>query len=114
MAIRTYGTNAEEAQTWWLARRLAAAGASLVVSDIDTSKHGLAAGLGADWLPPEELLRAQADVLVPASLGGLLMPELVDRLRCAAVVGRRTTNSPRRTWPTRSRRAAFCGHPMSS
>jgi leucine dehydrogenase len=70
-----------------LARRLAAAGARLVVGDIDETKRDLAAELGAEWVPPADLLGVQADVLVPASLGGLLTTEVAQRLRCAAVAG---------------------------
>ena len=70
-----------------VARRLAAAGASLAVGDIDETKRGLAAELGAEWVPPGELLGRPADVLVPASLGGLLTAEAARRLRCRAVAG---------------------------
>jgi leucine dehydrogenase len=70
-----------------LARRLAAAGARLVVGDIDETKRDVAAELGAEWVPPPELLGVQADVLVPASLGGLLTAEVAQRLQCAAVAG---------------------------
>ncbi len=70
-----------------LARRLAAAGARLVVGDIDEGRRELAAELGAEWVPPTELLGVQADVLVPASLGGLLTAEAAQQLRCGAVAG---------------------------
>ena len=70
-----------------LARWLAAAGAELVVADVDPGKRDLAEQLGAEWVPPPELLHVPTDVLVPASLGGLLTPDVVDGLRCRAVVG---------------------------
>ena len=70
-----------------LARQLAAAGAELLVSDIDPARKALAAELGATWASPREALTAPADVLVPAALGGVLTRELVPALRCAAVVG---------------------------
>ncbi|MGI5130128.1 Glu/Leu/Phe/Val dehydrogenase dimerization domain-containing protein [Pseudonocardia sp. CA-107938] len=70
-----------------VARRLAAAGARLVVSDIDPTRRAVAQECGADWADPEEVLVADVDVLVPAALGGQLTPELVDRLRCRAVAG---------------------------
>jgi len=70
-----------------IARQLAGAGASLVLSDIDTQKKDLAEELGASWADPEEILAAEADVLIPAALGGVLARDLVPRLRCAAIVG---------------------------
>ena len=70
-----------------IARQLAAAGASLVVSDIDTEKKDLAKELGASWADPDEILTAETDVLIPAALGGVLSRDLVPRLRCAAIAG---------------------------
>jgi leucine dehydrogenase len=70
-----------------LARRLAAAGAELTVTDIDPARQRLAEELGARWVAVESAATEEADVLVPAALGGLLDHDLVPRLRCAAVVG---------------------------
>lgn len=70
-----------------LARKLTAAGASLLVSDIDPGKKALAAVLGSSWADPADILTAEADVLIPAALGGILTRDIVPRLRCAAVVG---------------------------
>jgi len=70
-----------------VARRLAADGAELVVSDIDTTKRRLADELGALWMNPDETLRAELDLLVPAALGGVLTHDSVATLRCAAVAG---------------------------
>jgi glutamate dehydrogenase/leucine dehydrogenase len=70
-----------------LARNLAAEGAELIVSDIDITKRGLADDLGATWLDPQDALRAEVDVLVPAALGGLLTRDTVPLLRCAAITG---------------------------
>jgi glutamate dehydrogenase/leucine dehydrogenase len=70
-----------------LACQLTAAGASLVVSDIDTQKKDLARELGASWAGPGEILTAEADVLIPAALGDILTHDIVPRLRCAAIVG---------------------------
>jgi leucine dehydrogenase len=70
-----------------VARRLAAAGAALVVSDIDASKRRLAEELGASWAEPDEALRAEVDLLVPAALGGVLTADSVAMLRCAAIAG---------------------------
>jgi leucine dehydrogenase len=70
-----------------LARRLAATGARLVVSDVVPDARKLADELGAEWVAPEAALTAEAEILVPSALGGVLTAELVDRLRCRAVVG---------------------------
>ena len=70
-----------------VARRLAAGGAALVVSDIDASKRRLAEELGASWADPDEALRAEVDLLVPAALGGVLTADSVATLRCAAIAG---------------------------
>lgn len=70
-----------------LARRLLQAGAAVSVSDIDVAKKSVAQDLGAQWLDPEEALFADTDLLIPAALGGILRPDTLPRLRCAAVVG---------------------------
>jgi glutamate dehydrogenase/leucine dehydrogenase len=70
-----------------LARQLAAAGADLVVSDIDPVKQALARELGATWAESADALTSEADVLIPAALGGVLTREIVPRLRCPAIVG---------------------------
>ncbi|MEV6985640.1 Glu/Leu/Phe/Val dehydrogenase dimerization domain-containing protein [Sphaerisporangium sp. NPDC051017] len=70
-----------------LARRLAAAGAKLTVSDIDPARQAIAGELSAAWTEPGEALFTETDLLVPAALGGILTPDTVPRLRCAAIVG---------------------------
>jgi leucine dehydrogenase len=70
-----------------LARRLADAGARLVVADIDPARRAAAEALGAQWTTPAEALAAAVDVLAPCALGGVLDEETVPALRCRAVVG---------------------------
>jgi leucine dehydrogenase len=70
-----------------LVRMLAEAGATLVVSDVDEDKKALAARYGATWASPRGCLTAAVDVLVPAALGGVLTPQSVPTLRCAAIAG---------------------------
>ncbi|WP_203925481.1 Glu/Leu/Phe/Val dehydrogenase [Virgisporangium ochraceum] len=70
-----------------VASTLAASGATLVVSDVDPARRGLADSLGAAWVSPEEALTAEVDVVVPAALGGVLTAEVVPRLRCGAIAG---------------------------
>lgn len=70
-----------------VARRLAADGAMLTVTDVDPDKHALADELGATWVAPEDALAVNCDVLVPCALGGILSPATVSLLRCQAVCG---------------------------
>ena len=70
-----------------VARRLAAEGAVLTVTDVDAGKRALADELGARWVEPAEALGVECDVLVPCALGGLLTPASIAELRCAAVCG---------------------------
>jgi leucine dehydrogenase len=70
-----------------LARRLADAGAELVLSDIDDGKRALAAELGAGWLAASEAMVAECDVLSPCALGGGIHADNADLLRCEIVCG---------------------------
>jgi leucine dehydrogenase len=72
-----------------LARRLAVAGAQLLLSDIDERKRGLVAELpGAEWAAaPDVALRADLDVLAPCALGGVIDDHVADRLHAAIVCG---------------------------
>jgi glutamate dehydrogenase/leucine dehydrogenase len=64
---------------------LTQAGATVLAADLDPARR--AAAGDATWLSPAECLTAEVDVLVPAALGGLLTPESVTGLRCAAIAG---------------------------
>jgi leucine dehydrogenase len=70
-----------------LARRLRAAGAELVASDIDRSKRPIAEQLGARWMDPVEAIAVECDVLAPCALGGAINGQTVDELRCEIVCG---------------------------
>lgn len=70
-----------------LARRLAAAGADLVVCDVDPRRRSLADELGADWVDPAAALEIEADVLAPCALGGMLDEPTVAGLRAPVVAG---------------------------
>lgn len=62
-----------------IARALDEAGAKVTGSDVDPAKRPA--------MTPAEALRAPADVLVPAAMGGLLTAAAVAELRAAVVVG---------------------------
>jgi leucine dehydrogenase len=70
-----------------LARRLAASGAELLVSDIDPSRCARAERLGARWVDPEAAVLADCDVLAPCALGGAVNESNLDALRCRILCG---------------------------
>lgn len=55
-----------------LIERLAADGAKLIVADADPRRAAAAERLGANIVDPESVLAAEADVLAPCALGGVL------------------------------------------
>jgi len=71
-----------------LARRLSAAGARLVVADVDVSRaERAAAELRAERVDPAVVYDVEADVFSPNAAGGVLNRDTIPRLRCGAVVG---------------------------
>ncbi|MDB6142548.1 MAG: ldh [Pseudomonas sp.] len=71
-----------------LAEQLHAAGADLLVSDLDSGKVQLAMDqFGAHPIASEALLSTPCDILAPCGLGAILNSQSVAQLRCAAVAG---------------------------
>jgi leucine dehydrogenase len=70
-----------------LAELLAAAGARLIVSDIDEGRRALAERIGAEWADAVTAFTADVDVLAPCALGGVLDERTVPALRCRAIAG---------------------------
>ncbi|MEA2150673.1 MAG: leucine dehydrogenase [Solirubrobacteraceae bacterium] len=70
-----------------VAAACARGGATLLLTDINAGKRGLADELGARWIAPEEALGAAVDVLVPCALGGALDHDAVARLQAPIVAG---------------------------
>lgn len=70
-----------------LLRRLAAEGAVVTATDVDSGKRALAESLGATWCEPGEAHRVECDVFVPAGVGGMLSTAVIGELRSRAVVG---------------------------
>jgi valine dehydrogenase (NAD+) len=73
-----------------VAEHVLAEGGRVLVADVDATAigrllHEHPEAEVADH--PDALLEADADVLVPCALGGVLTPQVVDRLRVAAVCG---------------------------
>ncbi|CAD5107503.1 Leu/Phe/Val dehydrogenase [Zestomonas carbonaria] len=75
-----------------LAEQLHAAGAELLVSDLDAGQVRLAVEqFGAQPVAPEALLSTPCDILAPCGLGGVLNAQTVGQLHCAAVAGAANT-----------------------
>ncbi|WP_067243688.1 Glu/Leu/Phe/Val dehydrogenase family protein [Microbacterium resistens] len=70
-----------------LARRLAAEGAVLTVTDVVPARRELAEDLGAAWAEPGTEHLVDADVFVPAGIGGVLTDEVIDALAARAACG---------------------------
>lgn len=72
----------------YLADKLYAAGAKLIVTDIDQPLlEQVAARTNAQIVAPDAIYDVQADIYAPCALGATLNPETLDRLTCKAVVG---------------------------
>ncbi len=71
-----------------LARHLHAAGARLVLTDVnrEAAIH-LAEEFGAETTAPDAIFDAEVDVFAPCALGAALTPEVVERLRAKVVCG---------------------------
>jgi len=71
-----------------LARELAAAGAVLLLTDLDRERlQDLAAELGAMAIDPEQALATRCDVYAPCAVGGRLSADTVPQLACRIVAG---------------------------
>jgi leucine dehydrogenase len=70
-----------------LARRLAQAGAQLIVTDIEPTRKAVAAEIGAQWIDPDAAQGHDCDILVPCALGATLTAEEVGMMTCRLVVG---------------------------
>jgi leucine dehydrogenase len=70
-----------------LARRLAEAGAELLLSDIDEGKRELAEELGATWVDADDAMLVDCDIVAPCALGGAIDASNAGLLRCAIVCG---------------------------
>jgi leucine dehydrogenase len=71
-----------------LARLLRDAGASTIVTDINTARaEAVAEEVGASVVAPDEIVVQECDVLAPCALGGTLHERNVATLRCRAVCG---------------------------
>lgn len=73
---------------WHLAKLLKAAGAELIVADVDAERTANAAKtFGAEVVAPDAILSVEADILAPCAIGGILNAETIPNLRVGAVAG---------------------------
>lgn len=70
-----------------LVELLHAAGARLVVADIDETKVRAATELGAERVDVDQVLLSEVDVLAPCALGAVFTPELAHRMSAKVVAG---------------------------
>ena len=71
-----------------LARELHAAGARLIVSDVDVEKVKLAIGeFNAEIVSPDEVHSVEADVFAPCALGGVINDRTIPELKAGIVCG---------------------------
>lgn len=71
-----------------LARLLAADGATLLVGDArPETASAVAEATGATVVDPDAVLSAEADIVSPCALGGVLSVDTIPALRCEVVVG---------------------------
>ncbi|WP_125256510.1 Glu/Leu/Phe/Val family dehydrogenase [Brevundimonas fluminis] len=72
----------------YLADKLHAAGAKLIVTDVNVPLlEEVAARTGAEIVAPDAIYDVQADIYAPCALGATLNPQTLDRLTVKAVVG---------------------------
>jgi leucine dehydrogenase len=71
-----------------LAERLAGAGASVLVADIEPERaREVAARVGGTAVSADEVIGVECDVYAPCAVGGVLSADSVERLRCRIVAG---------------------------
>ncbi len=71
-----------------LCKKLAGAGASLKIADINAERaRGVAAELGAEAIEADAVYSEPCDIFAPCAVGGVLNAYTIPQLRCRAVVG---------------------------
>ena len=73
---------------WDLCKRLRAAGAEIVVTDMSPSRMAQAEScLGAQTVALDDIYDVKADIFAPCAIGGILNAETIPKLRVAVVAG---------------------------
>ena len=72
----------------YLAQKLHAAGAKLVIADVnEDALRQVAAATGATVVPPGAIFDAEAEVFAPCALGGAISAETLPRLKARVIAG---------------------------
>ena len=72
----------------FLAEKLHAAGAKLILTDVNAAAlDAVAAATGAQIVAPEAIFDAKADAFAPCALGGAITPQTLDRLQGKVIAG---------------------------
>lgn len=72
----------------YLADKLKAAGAKLVITDVNAEVlKAVAERTGATVVAPDAIYDAGADIFAPCALGGAVNADTIERLNCRAIVG---------------------------
>jgi leucine dehydrogenase len=72
----------------FLAEKLHAAGAKLIIADVNApALEAVAAATGAKIVPPDAIFDTDADVFAPCALGGAITLETLKRLKARVVAG---------------------------
>ncbi|MGH7024372.1 MAG: Glu/Leu/Phe/Val family dehydrogenase [Caulobacteraceae bacterium] len=72
----------------YLADKLSAAGAHLVIADVDEAAlAAVAARTGATIVPPDAIFDAEAEVFAPCAMGGAITRQTIGRLKARIVAG---------------------------
>jgi leucine dehydrogenase len=73
---------------YYLAKNLNAAGAKLIVTDIDVEKvKAVVEETGAQVVAPDAIYGVQADIFAPCALGGIINDETIPQLKVKIVAG---------------------------
>lgn len=72
----------------YLAEKLHAAGAKLIIADVNAAAvEAVAARTGAQVVPPDAICEAEADVFAPCALGGAINAKTLPRLKAKVIAG---------------------------
>ena len=73
---------------WWLAKYLHEQGAKLLYADVSTKRLAKAVeSFGGTVLEGDEFYKAEADVLAPCAIGGIINPRTIPMLRAPIIAG---------------------------
>jgi leucine dehydrogenase len=73
---------------YYLARHLVESGAAVIGCDIDQERtQEIAAELGIETVPPDQIFDVDCDVFSPCAMGGVINDETIEKLSCSVIAG---------------------------